>query len=463
MTIDWMARVASLLNVQAEDLAGLPLSTASAMCMVGGTYFLQPLGDTLALVMGIELSPLVTVGQFVLICIITPLYAAVVRRLPTPLVLPFIFRTSSVILVLFALAFHYLPDSKMVSICCSVYLGTISLFNTTTFFGRLASLHSKAKAKRVYGIIAAGGQCGQLLVSFSAMFFFRALGNLVVLCSVALYECTVQLMACRSKVNRLESTTVATELPCAGTSTTQQNVDFESCAGASPGTAAQVAERGCFHDFLQSSFGGFYLLASTPFLRAISMHTLLTNVILTGVWFERAAEVSATFSSDDARYRFFSTLNAIVGSLTLIIQVLCFSRFLRIFSFRTLLVEPLGIITGLCVALVHPGILSIALLDGLRKVIHYSLVKPTKEGLYAALSKDTVFVAKPLLDTLIYRMGSLIGAGLFTASLNFELTSTARKVTLLMITAVWAGNAWWLGILAERQQREQEIRSIQAL
>ena len=37
------------------------------------------------------------------------------------------------------------------------------------------------------------------------------------------------------------------------------------------------------------------------------------------------------------------------------------------------------------------------------QVVHYSLIKPTKEGLYAAMDKEVVFVAKPLLDTLIYR------------------------------------------------------------
>ena len=95
-------------------------------------------------------------------------------------------------------------------------------------------------------------------------------------------------------------------------------------------------------------------------------------------------------------------------------------------------------------------------LDGMRKIFHYSLVKPTKEGLYAALPKDVIFIAKPLLDTLVYRTGSLIGAAYFTWAMNAGLEPKQRQFLLLGVTAVWAVNSYWVGVLAERQQRAQE-------
>ena len=111
---------------------------------------------------------------------------------------------------------------------------------------------------------------------------------------------------------------------------------------------------------------------------------------------------------------------------------------------------------GLLVAIVNPGLVSIAFLDGLRKIVHYSLVKPTKEGLYANLPKDVVFIAKPLLDTLVYRAGSLIGAAYFTAAMSAGISPKTRQFMLLTVAAIWAANSWWLGVLAERMQREQE-------
>ena len=68
-----------------------------------------------------------------------------------------------------------------------------------------------------------------------------------------------------------------------------------------------------------------------------------------------------------------------------------------------LLLEPCVVALGLCASALAPGLLAVALLDGGRKVAHYALLKPTKEGLYAALDSDAQFIAKPLLDTLVYR------------------------------------------------------------
>ena len=158
-----------------------------------------------------------------------------------------------------------------------------------------------------------------------------------------------------------------------------------------------------------------------------------------------------------ARYDFFATLNMVVGVCTLLVQTFFFSHILKLLGFHgTLLAEPVALAVGLIVAIVHPGLLSIALLDGMRKVFHYSLVKPTKEGLYAALPRDVIFVAKPLLDTLIYRTGSLIGAGYFTWAMNAGLMPETRRYILLIVSVVWMANSWWVGILAERQQRAHE-------
>ena len=203
--------VTKCLHVEHDDLAGLPLSALGAMATLGSYYYLQPLGDTLALAMGLEYTPLVTVGNMCLIVALNPLYAAAVTCLPVKAVLPFMFRIVSGILLCFAFAFHLFPTYRPLSFAFAVYVGTISLFTTTTFYGRLASLHSKAAAKRVYGIVAAGAQSGQLLSSITAPLLFDRLGNMIVVCAAAVYECAVQLMLCRSAIKpaKLDSPTAS--------------------------------------------------------------------------------------------------------------------------------------------------------------------------------------------------------------------------------------------------------------
>ena len=78
-------------NLEKSDLVGVPLSAGASMAMLGAYYYLQPLGDTLALSMGLEFTPLVTIGNMTLIVIVNPIYAAVVRKLPTEAVVGVMF------------------------------------------------------------------------------------------------------------------------------------------------------------------------------------------------------------------------------------------------------------------------------------------------------------------------------------------------------------------------------------
>ena len=84
------------------------------------------------------------------------------------------------------------------------------------------------------------------------------------------------------------------------------------------------------------------------------------------------------------------------------------------------------------------------------QVVHYSLLKPTKESLYAALPKDVQYRAKPLLDTLVYRVGSVVGAAYFTWALKMGMTRTQRRLFLLATTACWVINSYLLGVEATR-------------
>ncbi|KOO27537.1 major facilitator superfamily mfs_1 [Chrysochromulina tobinii] len=437
-----MGLVATVLNVEESDLAGLPLSVLAAMATIGSYYYLQPLGDVLALSMGIEWTPLVTVGNMVLIVALNPLYAAAVLNLSTEAILPFMYRIVSALLLLFACFFYFFSGVKTLSFCFSVYVGTISLFTTTTFYARLASLHTKAEAKRVYGIIAAGAQIGQLLASVTAPIFFSQMGNMIVCVSALTYELAVQPTPEPAENGKRDGK--------------RNGKHCEVTPSPEPATSA-IAENTCASRCGTSAVGGFAILASTPFLRAITLHTLLITFLVSGVWYERAAAVAAAFRTSDERYEFFAHLNFVVGVCTLLVQLLCFSHILRWLGFHgTLVAEPLAMGLGLCISIVSPGLLSIAFLDGLRKVVHYSLAKPTKEGLYASLPKDVVFIAKPLLDTLVYRTGSLVGAAYFTAAIQWGLTAKVRQYMLLAVSIGWAANCWWLGILAERHQQAQE-------
>ena len=150
------------------------------------------------------------------------------------------------------------------------------------------------------------------------------MGNLIVCISAIGYECAARLMVCRSE---LQATTAAAAAPAGGA---QAQAEAGRPAEPAKGRPAPEKPSKAYEGdeptsgvsrCCTSAFGGFAILASTPFLRAITGHTLLVTFLVSGVWYERAAAVAAAFATSEEQYDFFATLNFVVGSLTLVVQV----------------------------------------------------------------------------------------------------------------------------------------------
>ena len=391
-------------------------------------YILQPLADTLSLRLGIELVPLVMVGTLVLIAVLNPLYSWGASSANKGAFVATIFRIASAVLVVFVASFWWRPDSKWLAFCFSTFTGTLSLFAPTTLNAYLATLHTKDEARHAYGIIAAGSQLGQLTASGLASTLFGYFGTGIILASAGLYEAVVHFLRWRAaRSSQAPSQRLPTD-PSVSSSTSRKPQS----------TAAPPC----------NPFRGAILLTSTPFLRLLTAHTVLTTFVVAGIWYERADVVIAAFETEAARYKFFSTQNFMVGALTLVLQLACFSSLVNCLGFTmSLLMEPLAIVAGMCALMLRPGVLSIMLLDGTRRVVHYALLKPVKESLYVGMSSEVIYVAKPLLDTLVYRCSSVLGAGYFSLAAHLGIAPVYRQLFLLAVTIAWALNSIWLGHL----------------
>jgi hypothetical protein len=80
--------------------------------------------------------------------------------------------------------------------------------------------------------------------------------------------------------------------------------------------------------------------------------------------------------------------------------------------------------------------------------MHYALAKPTKEALYTALPDDVQYRAKPALDTIVNRLGSLVGAGYFALCLALDVPKSYRRAAVLVLSAVWSRVALHMGRLS---------------
>ena len=439
---EFETKVANLFGVQASDVAGVALVAGAGCALMTGYYLIQPLSDQLALHVGVEYTPLISVFRLILIAVINPIYSALVKPMPVERIIPSLYRMLALTLLLFVFAFALFPagSDQLISFAFAVWSGVFSLFMISTFWARMAHLHSREEAKRVYGVIAAGSEGGQLLGSAIAALVYSFAEQRILLVSILLMEGCVHLLDARTRWRDAPPPTKA-----------KASSSSSSAPAIAPALDDDAPSRRAIDRVRDAVFVPARLLFSTPLLRQLTLHTILINILVSGVWYERAEAVANAFASSKDRFAFFSTLNFWVAAITLLVQSLCFSRVLKhLGTTRTLLAEPLALALGLLTAIFRPGIASIALLDGLRKIVHYSLLKPTKESLYAALPTDVQYRAKPLLDTLVYRVGSVVGAAYFTWALKMGMTPKHRQLLLCGLTIAWVVNSYLLGKEAER-------------
>ena len=162
--------LSSLLNVEPADLPGLRLSASASFTLMGGYYFIQPLSEEMSLRAGIGMAPYLSVAGLLLLTACNPLYAAMTSVLPLERVQPVLHRLLSLCLVLFcgAFALNRSSPSLALAFSFSVFLSVLAPFLMSTFWVRMAHLHTQREAQRVYGIVAAGAQCGELVASVAA-------------------------------------------------------------------------------------------------------------------------------------------------------------------------------------------------------------------------------------------------------------------------------------------------------
>ena len=442
-------RCLQLVALNRSDVGGLPWSTAAAFSLLAAYFLLVPLSDTLALQAGLERTPAITAVTLCIIAAVTPMYSAFVAASPVKSVLPRFYILVAALLLLFGALLSLYPRNTVLGFSFVVFVQTCSLFLTTTFWARMATLHSKPQSVRVFGLIAAAASLGQLGSSLAAPALYALMGHSIIFGSALLLCACIVFVRWRS--GSADADAAAAD---ASTSAREDSVRLEDSAqrgagAAGTGTTTATASdttRGCC-----SSLTAARVLISTPLLRGLTAHSLLITFLAAGIWYERAAAVAVAFASDATRFDFFSTLNAVTSVTTLVLQTCLFSRSLRFLGARgTLLAEPLVVSAGLAASIIRPGLLSIALLDGGRKVVHYAIVKPTKESLYTGMSRDAQLLAKPLLDTFVYRLGSLLGAAYFAAALAGGMGEDTRRYILLAVSAVWGCNSWWIGSLADK-------------
>ena len=109
------------------------------------------------------------------------------------------------------------------------------------------------------------------------------------------------------------------------------------------------------------------------------------------------------------RTRLFASVDLVVNSLTLVLQVLAFSRLAAVLTPGWLLaVVPLISVVGF-IWLATPTLAALITFGVARRVGEFAVSKPAREVLFTVVPREDRYKAKNFIDTVVYRGGDGVG------------------------------------------------------
>jgi AAA family ATP:ADP antiporter len=344
-------------------------------------YLLRPVRDAMAANSGLGRLPELFTYTFIVMLLITPLFGALVSRVPKRRLLPIVYGLFAINLFAFFLAFHADPGSKHTAATFFVWLSVFNMFVVSVFWSFMADVFRGDEARRLFGPIAAGGSAGAIIGPLLTQWLASGLGTAgLVLLS------TVLLLATIPCIRALGHWSVERH-------------------GEAPGTAAESES-----PIGGGALAGVTLVVRSPYLLGIVAMLALGAVAGTFMYLELQRLASAAYVETAARTAFFARLDLGVNLLAFIFQGVVTTRIIRRFAVTGGLVAMPIVAFGSFVWLVlTPFLFPLAVSQVLRRAGEFGIAKPSRDVLYTAVDPESKYKAKNFIDTVVQR-GSDTGA-----------------------------------------------------
>jgi ATP/ADP translocase len=309
-----------------------------------------------------------------------------------------------------------------------IWVGILGVLAPTQVWTLANYLLTTREAKRIFGLVGAGGISGWIFSGILAdqLATTPGLGTESLLLAMA-----IGLVGCAALVVVL-----------------WRERKTSPVAGAAP--HAQPAPTS-----LRQSLS---VVFSSPYLVSIALLITLASLATCFAGWQFKAIAKAAYTDKNALTAFFGRFNFWAGLACLVLQLILTSRFLRRFGLGpALLVVPLAVF-GSELAVFAAGTLAAAiLLKGGDSVVRYSLDKSSVELLYLPIPPELKLQAKSTIDTVIWRLGDGL-AGFALAIFTDQLHWSARRVSL--VNLVFAGGWIAAAISARRRYADTLLQSI---
>jgi AAA family ATP:ADP antiporter len=388
------------LRAQPGELAAVAWAFAYFFLLLCSYYLLRPVRDALAVEAGAQTLQWLFTATFVAMLALVPVFGWLCAQLPRARLLPLVYGFFVLNLLLFS---AYMSPTVFF-----VWLSVFNLFAVSVFWSFMSDIFDTPQAARLYGAIAAGGSCGAIAGPLIAAFFSGILGHSgLLLVSAALLSLIIPCIAMLGRWSR---------------------------AHPRSGEAPPEAPLG------GSILAGVRAVLGSRFLLAICGYLLCYTALSTALYFQQVAIVKESVPDMAERTRLFASIDLVVNSLTLVLQILAFSRLTAILSPGWLLaVVPLISLAGFLWLGAAPTLAALVTFGVARRVGEFAVSKPAREALFTIVPREERYKAKNFIDTVVYRGGDA-GAGWLFGALG-----SAIAIVAAALSVAWTAIAFYLG------------------
>jgi AAA family ATP:ADP antiporter len=397
------------------EAATLVLSFLYFLLLLASYYILRPVRDSLVAGIGTDQVKFLSVVVLTVMLAITPIFGGLMARVPRYKLLPGIYAFAVANLLLFAAAFSQPEFAELSTRVFYVWVTVFNLFVISVFWSFMADIWNAEQGRRLFGVIAAGGSLGGLLGPTLAQTFATRYGNsgLTVIAALLLSGAIVCLFFL-GRIARRNST---------------KDAQLKRAFGG-------------------SSWQGILLVLRSPFLLGIATLVMIGSFVAMFTYIELGRLAKEAFEIPEARTAFFADIDFWTNLVALVLQAVVVGILTTRFGIKAPLLSLaiIGCASFVAVAL-SPVLATLSMTNVIRRAAEYGLGKPGRDMLYTVATPQEKYLAKNVIDTVLYRgidvLGSWTHSGLLL--LGFSLAgigwvgAAGLAISVLITLAVARG------------------------
>lgn len=418
--------LARIIVAERSEVPAVAIGFLLFFLLFASYFMLRPVRETFGIAGGIDNLQWLFTGTFLATLVVVPLYGALAQRVPRRTLLPILYGLCAFVMSGFATSLLIDPGNIWVGRGFYIWLSVMNLFVISIAWSVMADLFSPDQGHRLFGQIAAGASLGGLVGPLLSGLLIGALGE-----AGLLYLSTALLLSTLLCARALFRWPDRNGVPGESAAANRQRIG---------GTA----------------WGGITLIMRSPYLLAIAGFVIFLATATTFLYFEQARIVAETFTDRAEQTRVFATIDAVVQSLTILVQIFFTGRLAKRLGVSALLVAvPVIMMFGFGLLSLIATFPILAFVMIVRRVGEYALIRPGREMLFTAVDQETKYKAKNVIDTFVYRGGDAVAGWAYTGIVAIASTG-AVAVAGAVIAELWAVLGLSIGRRHQRAVGEKE-------